>query len=95
MILSGLLTGSRSYGRETLLIAKRQFENELELVGNPMEEEIYFDDDRSWYLEMEDFYKSILENKDIEQGSIYNAIEAMDVVERIYSLDSTWNKKFN
>ena len=95
MILSGLLTGSRSYGKETLLIAKRQFENELELVGNPMEEEIYFDDDRSWYFEMEDFYKSILENKDIEQGSIYNAVEAMDVVERIYNLDSTWNKTFN
>ena len=37
MILSGLLTGSKSYGRD-LLIAKRQFENEIEMVGNPKED---------------------------------------------------------
>jgi len=94
MILSGLLTGSRSYGKETLLIAKRQFENELELVGNPMEEEIYFDEDRSWYYEMEDFYKCIIKNLEVKEGSIENAIEAMKVVENIYNLDSTWQKTF-
>ena len=54
--------GNESYinGKfNTKLISKIVFENELELVGNPMEEEIYFDDDRSWYFEMEDFYKFI------------------------------------
>ena len=70
MILSGLLTGSKSYGRETLLIAKRQFENEIEMVGNPREEEIYFDEDRSWYYEMEDFYKCVFNKLTVKRGFI-------------------------
>lgn len=95
MILSGLLTGSQSYGRETLIIAKRQFEDEVELIGNPSEEEIYFDDDRSWSYEMEDFYDCVRNCKPVVQGSINDAINAMDMVERIYKSDPVWQAKFN
>ena len=93
MILSGLLTGSRSYGRETLIIAKRQFENETELVGNPSEEEIYFDDDRSWLYEMEDFRDCVVNQKPVIQGSIQDAINAMNIVEQIYKSDPVWHAK--
>ena len=40
-----------------LIIAKRNFED----AGQPNEEEIYFDEDRSWYFEMEDFYECIVQ----------------------------------
>ena len=93
MILSGLLTGSKSYGRETLVIAKRQFEDELELIGNPSEEEIYFDEDRSWFYEMEDFYDCVKNGRKVVQGSIEDAIDAMEVVERIYKSDPVWQAK--
>ena len=43
--LDGLLSKSGSYGRETIVIGKRQFENETSAVGNPSEETIYFDQD--------------------------------------------------
>ncbi len=89
MILSGLLTSSKSYGRETLIIARRNFED----GGKPMEEEIYFDKDKSWYFEMQDFYDSIINKKPITQGTIENAIEAMELVEKIYKADPEWQAK--
>ncbi len=89
MILSGLLTGSKSYGRETLIIAKRNFKD----AGKPNEEEIYFDEDRSWYFEMQDFYDSLIKNKPIIQGTISDAINAMELVEKIYNADPVWQAK--
>lgn len=86
MILSGFLTGSKSYGTETLIIAKRNFEDN----GKPKEEEIYFDEDRSWYFELEDFYDSIINRRKIKQGSIIDAIKAMELVENIYNSDKNW-----
>jgi len=91
MVLSGLLTGSRSYGRETLIIAKRNFED----GGNPNEEEIYFDEDRSWYFEMEDFYECIQQNKAISKGCLDDAIKTMELIDRIYKADPEWQAKIN
>ena len=42
--LEGLLSKTGSYGRETLVIGRRQFEDETEAVGNPAEETIYFEE---------------------------------------------------
>ncbi|MCX6168373.1 MAG: Gfo/Idh/MocA family oxidoreductase [Ignavibacteriales bacterium] len=95
MILSGLLTGSRSYGRETLIVARRQFEDELELVGNPSEEVIYFDEDKSWELELKDFEECIKENKPVIHGSIENAVKVMELIDRIYKSDNTWKNENN
>jgi predicted dehydrogenase len=89
MTLSGLLTGSKSYGNETLIVAKRNFDD----AGKPMEEEIYFDEDRSWYFEMQNFYDSLTQDKPIIQGSIDDAIKAMELVEKIYTGDPAWQAK--
>ncbi len=93
MVLSGLLTGSRSYGRETLIIARRQFEDEIEVAGNPDEEEIFFDKDRSFEREMIDFYDAFKENRDIVKGNIQDAIKAMELIDRIYKSDPSWMDK--
>ena len=39
--LEGLLSKTGSYGRETLVIGRRQFEDETEAIGNPSEETIF------------------------------------------------------
>ena len=52
MSINGLLSKTGSYGRETLKIAKRKFENESDAIGNPSEEVIYFDKDNSWDIEL-------------------------------------------
>ena len=82
--LDGLLSKSGSYGRETLVIGRRQFEDEAEAVGNPSEETIYFDKDLSWELEVEKFLESVLSDKPVIQCNSTDAYEAMDLVHRCY-----------
>ena len=82
--LEGLLSKTGSYGRETLIIGRRQFENETAAVGNPSEETIYFDNDLSWELEVIRFVDCILNEKPIAESSSKNAYEAMELVHRCY-----------
>ena len=82
--LEGLLSKTGSYGRETLIIGKRQFEDETESVGNPSEETIYFDTDLSWELEMKKFLDCILNNKKVEECNSNDAHNAMKLVEWSY-----------
>lgn len=82
--LDGILSGTRSYGDETLVIAKRQFENETFAMGKPREEKIYFDTDESWKLELDEFVECILEKKEVYNGNSYDALKVMQLVEAIY-----------
>ena len=82
--LDGLLSKSGSYGRETLVVGRRQFEDETEAVGNPSEETIYFDKDRSWELEVEKFLECVLSDKSVIECNSKDAYEAMDLVHRCY-----------
>ena len=84
LIISGLLSKTGSYGREMLTIGKRQFESESFALGNPREEIIYFDQDRSWDLEVEYFLDCVKENKPITNSSSYDALKVMELVEEIY-----------
>ena len=95
--LDGLLSKSGSYGRETLVVGRRQFEDEAEAVGNPSEETIYFDKDRSWELEVEKFLECVLSDKPVIECNSTDAYEAMDLVHRCYQ-DSgfqTYQQKSN
>ncbi len=95
--LDGLLSKSGSYGRETLVVGHRQFEDEAEAVGNPSEETIYFDKDLSWELEVEKFIESVLSDKPVIECNSTDAYEAMDLVHRCYQ-DSgfqTYQQKSN
>jgi predicted dehydrogenase len=97
MKLDGLLSKSGSYGRETLVVGRRQFEDESEAVGNPSEETIYFDKDLSWELEVEKFLESVLSDKPVIECNSTDAYEAMDLVHRCYQ-DSgfqTYKQKSN
>lgn len=82
--LDGILSSTRSYGDETLVIAKRQFENETFAMGKPREEKIYFDTDESWKLELDEFVECILEKKAVYNGNSYDALKVMQLVEAIY-----------
>ncbi|MGR3301664.1 MAG: Gfo/Idh/MocA family protein [Candidatus Scalindua sp.] len=88
MIVSGLLSKTGSYGRETLTIGKRQFEDESCALGNPAEEIIYFDRDMSWALEVEYFIECIQGEKKIENSSSLDALQVMELVEMAYEDDN-------
>jgi predicted dehydrogenase len=89
--VNGILSSTRSYGDETITVARRDFSTESAL-GKPREETIYFDTDPSWELELDEFVRSILEDRAIESGTSADALEAMRMVYRIYGDDgSVWN----
>ena len=85
MIVEGLLSKTGSYGRESLIVAKRQFEDEADALGNPTEEVTYFDKDQSWDLEVEEFVKYILEDKPVTMSSSYDALKVMELIEKAYA----------
>ena len=89
LALDGFLTGSRSYGRETLVIGRRDW-NDLDAArGRPREERYYFDDDRSWEREVDDFVRCMSTGAPVISGCSLDAQRAMELVTRVYA-DDGW-----
>jgi predicted dehydrogenase len=84
MTVEGLLSKSGSYGRERIIVGKRQFEDEADAVGNPSEEITYFDRDLSWELEVEEFVNCIVDEKPVANSSSEDALKVMEIIERTY-----------
>ena len=84
LVVEGLLSKSGSYGREQLIVAKRQFEDEAEAVGNPSEEITYFDKDLSWDLEVAEFVRCIQEDQPVRMSSSQDALKVMQIIEAAY-----------
>jgi len=87
--LSGILSGSKSYGKETISITERS--DDLSL-SNPQVRE-YFDDN-SWRDEVNDFANAIQHDLPISTGSIEDALSTMRLVERIYNADDAWRTQY-
>ena len=81
---SGLLSQSGSYGREQLIVGKRQFEDEALAQGNPREEIIYFDRDESWKQEIDEFLSAVKEGRGAVHGTLEEAKQVMALVRDIY-----------
>ena len=84
LIVEGLLSKTGSYGREKLVMAKRQFEDEAEAVGNPSEEITYFDRDLSWELEVGEFVKCIVQDRPVTVSNSEDALKVMEIIARAY-----------
>jgi predicted dehydrogenase len=82
--VEGLLSKSGSYGRERLITAKRQFEDEAAAVGNPAEEVTYFDQDLSWELEVEELLRCVDEDTPVTISSSRDAKRVMEIIDRAY-----------
>jgi predicted dehydrogenase len=86
--ISGLLTLSGSYGRETLTICQTDPKRPTSPGVPPREELRYFVDDRSWELEMEEFADAILYDRPITVGTSADAVRVMELVEAAYRDDA-------
>ncbi len=82
--VEGLLSKTGSYGRETLIIGRRQFEDETEAIGNPSEETIYFDNDKSWGLELNQFVDCIVNDEPVMVSNSSDAYNVMELVHLCY-----------
>ena len=92
VILGGILSGTKSYGDETLLIANVDHQKDR---GDPREQLTRYNRDNSWEEEINMFVESILENKPISSGSSTDALNTMKLVYKIYYADTNLRKKFN
>lgn len=88
--LNGILSGSKSYGEETLKILS----SNSVLQGKPDIQEKSYDEDISWEGEINYFADALASFGKINNGSIYEAISIMKLIERIYKADPEWRAKY-
>jgi predicted dehydrogenase len=91
LILGGLLTGTKSYGAETLTVSKvdHSIDN-----GSPKEQLTQYNNDPSWEMEINQFANYILSDVAFEHGSSNDAYQTMKLVYQIYYNDPVWRNQF-
>lgn len=87
LVATGLLSQSGSYGREQLVIGRRQFEDEAMALGNPREEIIHFDRDESWDKEVNEFLLAAREGRPATHGTLEEARRVMEIIRDAYALE--------
>lgn len=88
IVVTGLLSKTGSYGRETLVIGRRQSRGDRSAIGNPREETTYYDIDQSWDIEVSHLVDCIRQNKPVVSGTSSDALRAMKIVDRVYQAES-------
>ena len=87
--LAGILTGTKSYGQETLEVIERQDESH----GLPTEHTTTYVQDSSWSDEIANFVDCVVNDKAVEVGNSAAALASMETVHRIYAADPKWKAK--
>ena len=91
IILKGILTGSKSYGNETMTLVTADPDRDN---GDPKEEFFEYNQDPSWDSEIAAFTQSILNNEPVLSGTSHDAYQTMKLVYKIYYADPTWRDQF-
>ena len=92
LILGGIISGSKSYGAETLTVVSANPDNDF---GVPKEVTTLYNTDPSWYAEIEVFADAIINGKNICNGTSDDALQTMKLVYKIYHSDSVWRDRYN
>jgi len=90
--LTGILSGSKSYGEEKLRLVPKENGSS---VGSITERYTSYLEDNSWRDEVNEFASAIVNNKTIESGTSTDALKVMELVYKIYCADSQWQQQFN
>lgn len=92
LILGGILSGTKSYGAETLTVVKADPDNDR---GDPREQITRYNRDPSWDSEIEAFADSILNDKAVQSGTSDDALRTMQLVFKIYYSDPIWRQAYD
>jgi len=95
LTIDGILSSTRTYEPETLKIARCLYDGEGYPLPNPQETLTLYEEDKSWYLEVDDFVRCILEDKPVDVGSSQDAYKTMELVQKIYRADKEWVRQLN
>lgn len=91
LILAGILSGSKSYGAETLTVIDPDDDDQ----GDPREVTTRYNHDPSWADEIAEFADAVLRGGPIVSGTSEDALHTMQLVYRIYCADPEWKAKWN
>jgi len=91
--LDGILSGTRSYAPEKLVVGRREFEDITFAMGKPKESTTWFENDDSWELEVTEFVDAIVNKSSIQNGTSTDAFETLRLVERIYENSGFYSDK--
>ena len=91
VILRGILSGSKSYGNETMTLVTADPDRDN---GDPKEELFEYHDDPSWDREIAEFTRSILADEPVQSGTSRDAYQTMKLVYQIYFADPSWREQF-
>ncbi|MCF8176918.1 MAG: Gfo/Idh/MocA family oxidoreductase [Sulfuritalea sp.] len=92
LILGGILSGTKSYGAETLTVVRADPDNDR---GDPKEVITRYNRDPSWDEEMRAFADSVLSDKPVQSGTSDDALRTMQLVFKIYYADPAWRDAYN
>src|ERR1017187_32729 len=92
LILGGILSGTKSYGAETLTVVRADPDNDR---GDPREQVTRYNRDPSWDEEISAFFASIRDDTPVESGNSQDALRTMQLVFRIYFADPTWRQAYD
>jgi predicted dehydrogenase len=84
LTITGLLSKTGSYGRETLLVGRKPSRGERVAVGNPREETVYYDVDPSWDVQVQHWVECIRAPKPITDSTSLDALRVMEIIDRVY-----------
>jgi len=90
IILAGILSGTKSYGAETITVAYASDDD----GGDPREVTTRYNQDNSWQDEIAEFVASIQQDRKVENGSSLEALKTMHLVYRIYCADAVWRDTY-
>lgn len=91
IILGGILSGSKSYGAETMSVVMADPDKDN---GDPKEQLTRYNRDPSWDEEITNFAHCILNDCPIQSGSSDDALKTMQLVFKIYYADPVWRKTY-
>ena len=78
------MSSTRSYAPEKLIIGRREFEDITFAMGKPKESILYFENDHSWSLEIDEFIDAINGECKINQGTFEDAYDTLSLVQKVY-----------
>ncbi|MDD5240744.1 MAG: Gfo/Idh/MocA family oxidoreductase [Sulfuricella sp.] len=91
IILGGILSGSKSYGAETMTVVTADHDRDN---GDPKEQITRYNRDPSWDEEISCFADCVLNDKPIQSGSSEDAFRTMELVYKIYYADPVWRNTY-
>lgn len=92
LILGGILSGTKSYGAETLTVVQADPDNDQ---GDPKEQITRYNRDPSWDEEINTFADCVLNEKPVLTSNSKDALRTMQLVFKIYYSDINWREAYD